>query len=165
MNKVFLSGSLIMDPIVRTTSSGKKVAHTVLAVKKPIRKKEERKEGEKDSIFIPIVLWDRNAENAEEYLKKGRRILVIGRLNKRSHGKNNTTYYVTEVICESFEFADSYRKDEQTATTADEPAKEIESPEPATESQPIEDDLDVFEKEINEIQIEDMFDELDDLPF
>ena len=77
LNKVMVVGNLTRDPEVRDTRNGKKVAKLGLAVDSG---------GGRDSadgaepVFLDVILWERNAENAETYLKKGSGILLEGRL-------------------------------------------------------------------------------------
>ena len=77
-NRVFLIGNLTRDPELRYTPQGTPVADLPLAVNtarggRGTEKKEE-------VLFIDCVVWDRQAETCCEYLKKGRPVLVEGRL-------------------------------------------------------------------------------------
>jgi len=77
-NKVILMGNLTRDPEVRYTPKGSAVCDLGLAVNRIYstdtgEKREER-------TFVDVVLWARLAEIAGEYLKKGRPVLIEGRL-------------------------------------------------------------------------------------
>ena len=98
MNKVILVGRLTKDPDVRYTQTGKCVASFSLAV--------DRGYGEnKDTDFIPIVVWDKIAEICGNNLTKGQKVLIDGRLQVRSYDdKTGQKRWVTEVIGSTVEF-------------------------------------------------------------
>lgn len=103
MNQITLLGRLTRDPEVKYTPSGKVVAQFGLAVDRPYKDAE----GKREADFIPIVVWGKSAETAGKYLAKGRRLLVEGRLQIRSYDdKNGVKRYVSEVIASRFEFID-----------------------------------------------------------
>ena len=80
MNKVLLTGNLARDPEVRYTQSGKAVASFSLAVNRRFGKANDGQQPSAD--FISIVAWEKLAEFCGNYLTKGSRILVEGRLQK-----------------------------------------------------------------------------------
>ena len=103
MNIVVLCGRLTRDPDCRFTQSGKQVTSFTLAVDKYVKAGEQ-----KQADFIPVVLWGKTAEVAGNGLSKGSKIVVSGRLQVRSYENNEgKKVWVTEVIGERFEFADS----------------------------------------------------------
>ena len=75
MNKVMLAGNLTRDPELRQTNSGKAVAEICLALDGPGGTREDP-----EPVFVDVVLWERTAETAGEYLKKGSAVLIEGRL-------------------------------------------------------------------------------------
>ena len=82
MNRVMLAGNLTRDPEMRFTPSGTAVTNLGLAVNREYTTKEgERK---KEVAFIRIVVWGKQAQSCQEYLKKGSSVLVEGRLQSRS---------------------------------------------------------------------------------
>lgn len=102
MNKVVLIGRLARDPEVRYTQSGKAVTSFTLAADRRVRKDTE---AQQTVDFIPIVAWDKLAEICGNYLAKGRKTAVEGRIQVRSYeAKDGAKRYVTEVIAESVEF-------------------------------------------------------------
>ena len=102
MNKVILVGRLTRDPEVKYTPSGRMVATFTLAVDRPFTSAAAKEKGEKEADFIPIVVWGNTAEFCGNYLNKGSKILVEGRLQLRSYdGKDGQKRYVTEVIANS----------------------------------------------------------------
>ena len=100
MNKVILHGRLARDIELRTTTSGKAVAQVSIAV--------NRRGKDAGADFIPLVIWGQTAETMNQYLGKGKEVLVEGRMQVRSYDdKNGNKRYVTEVVVESFDFCGS----------------------------------------------------------
>ena len=105
MNKVILSGNLTRDPEIRTTSTDRTVATMSLAVRRGSKKTDEN---QPDADFFPVIAWERLAEFCRNYLMKGSKIIVEGRLQTRSYeAKDGTKRYVTEVVANEIEFASS----------------------------------------------------------
>jgi single-strand DNA-binding protein len=96
VNKVILVGNLGKDPEVRYLQSGNAVCTLRLAVT------ERRKEGDgwKDHTeWMDVVTFGKTAENAGQYLKKGRQVYVEGRMQTRSYkDKHGVEKYRTEVV-------------------------------------------------------------------
>lgn len=104
MNKIILSGRLTEAPVVRYTTTGKVVCQFTLAVQRGFKNPE----GNYDADFIQVVLWGPAGERLGNTVTKGQRIIVEGRLQIRSYKtKNNTTRWITEVISNTFEYAES----------------------------------------------------------
>ena len=77
LNKVFLMGRLTFDPELRRTPSGTAVAELRLATSRSWTGKDgERKE---ETLYIDVTVWNRQAENCCQYLKKERRSTSRGR--------------------------------------------------------------------------------------
>jgi single-strand DNA-binding protein len=81
LNTVVLIGRLTKDPELRYTTSGKAVATLRLAVDRGTTNPQ----GEKETDFIDVVVWERQAETAANYLQKGRLVAVQGRLQIRQY--------------------------------------------------------------------------------
>lgn len=79
-NKVILMGNLTRDPELRYTPAGKAVANFSIAVNRKYRVDDQLKE---ETDFFDIVVFGKQAENCSEYLRKGRPVLVDGRLQQR----------------------------------------------------------------------------------
>src|ERR1700751_3437626 len=98
VNKVILIGNLGKDPEVKYTPQGTAVAKITLATNESDKDKggqwQERTEGHN------VVLWQRMAEIAGEYLKKGNKVYIEGRLQTRSWDDKQTNQkkYMTEVV-------------------------------------------------------------------
>lgn len=81
LNVVVLIGRLTRDPELRYTQSGKAVANLRLAVDRGTTNPQ----GERETDFIDVVVWERQAETVANYLQKGRLVAVQGRLQIRSY--------------------------------------------------------------------------------
>lgn len=100
VNKVILIGNLGRDPEVRYTPSGSAVCNVTLATTRNWKSKESGEKVE-ETEWHRIVFYDRLAEIAGEYLKKGRSIYVEGRLKTRKWtDKDGAEKYTTEIIAQ-----------------------------------------------------------------
>ncbi len=98
LNKVTLIGNLGADPEVRYTPTGAAVANISLATTRRWRDKQsgERKEA---TEWHRVIFFERLAEIAGEYLKKGSQVYVEGRLQTRKwQGQDGQDRYTTEII-------------------------------------------------------------------
>lgn len=108
MNKSILLGRLTKAPEIRLSQKNNtKVANFTLAVnRKYVAPGEERQ-----ADFINIVAYSKLAEFVEKYLKQGLQICVSGRIQTRTYEDNNgQKRYVTEIIAEEIDFANSLKK-------------------------------------------------------
>lgn len=114
MNKVTLLGRLVKDPDVKYTQTGKVVTQFTLAVDRPFKDAQ----GNKETDFIPVVLWGKTAELVGNSCQKGHRLIVEGRIQIRSYdAKDGTKRWVTEIIANSVEFVE--RKSDKGGTSGD----------------------------------------------
>lgn len=112
MNRIILLGRLVKDPDVKVTTSGKTVCTFTLAVYRPF----SGKDGKREADFINIQTWNKTAELIGNYVSKGQRLLVDGRLQIRSYdGKDGQKHYATEVIADRVEFIERKEKSAQKA--------------------------------------------------
>ena len=96
MNQVILIGRLCKDPEIRE-GNGKRIASYTLAV-------DRINEG---ADFIQCKTWEKGADFAEKYLKKGMKIAVNGRIQTGSYtNKDGQTVYTTNVIVNNHEFCE-----------------------------------------------------------
>ena len=108
MNKVILSGYVGKEVSVRESQSGMKVARYSLAVRRMTKK-----EGEQDTDWISLIAFDKKADFAEKYVKKGTRLIVEGHITTGSFtNKDGQKVYTTDVIVDSQEFAESKKNAE-----------------------------------------------------
>lgn len=102
VNKCIFIGNLGADPEVRYTSSGACVANMRLAVTTRYKKEDEWHD---DTQWINIVVWGKQAENAGEYLAKGRAIYIEGRMRTRSwDDKDGNKRWTTEVVAQTIQY-------------------------------------------------------------
>ncbi len=101
-------GRLTRDPELRTTGSGIAVASFSLAIDRDYKDDG----GERPTDFVPITAWRSLASFAQKYLKKGRMVCVIGRLQQQnwtdSNGNNRVSW---SILAEHIYFADNKKSD------------------------------------------------------
>ena len=98
MNTAILIGRLTKDPELRYTNTGKAVVNFTVAINRSFGKDSE-------ADFIPVVAWEKQAENCANYLSKGSQVGVQGRIQVRTYeGKDGGTRYMTEVVANNVEF-------------------------------------------------------------
>src|ERR1700678_2432700 len=108
-NRVILAGNLTRDPELRYTPKGTAVVKFGLAVNRTW--KDESGQTKEEVTFVDIDAWGRQAEVIAQYMRKGRPLLVEGRLkldtweDKNTHQKQSKL----KVTLESFSFIDSNR--------------------------------------------------------
>jgi single-strand DNA-binding protein len=97
MNVVTLIGNLATDVELKEVGDGKRLASFLLAVDR------SSKDGGAD--FVSITVWDRQAELCGQYLAKGKRVGLDGRLRSRSwNGDDGTRRSALEVVANRVEF-------------------------------------------------------------
>lgn len=110
MNKVILIGNISTDVELKYSQSNKAVATFNLAV----NREYTNTEGNKEVDFIKIVVWGKQAENINTYLRKGSKLAIEGRLQIRSYeSKEGKKSHITEVVAENVQFLDSKKNDKQ----------------------------------------------------
>ena len=103
VNKVILLGRLGRDPETRYASEGgTAICHLALATSRRYKDRDgNRKE---DTEWHNVVVFGRQAEIAQQYLRKGSEAYIEGRLRTRKYtGKDGIERYSTEVVCESLQ--------------------------------------------------------------
>lgn len=126
MNKVILLGRLTKAPEIRMSSANNDmlIANFSLAVNRRYTKQGE----ERQVDFINVVAFSKLAEFANKYLRQGLQICVCGRLQTRNYeDKNGIKRYVTEVIAEELDFADSFKKEDDSILNSDKPVNTQEN--------------------------------------
>lgn len=106
MNKTILLGRLTKNPEIKFSqiNNVKVVTFSIAVNRKYIKQGEERQ-----ADFFNIVAYSKLAEFVERFLKQGIQICVLGRFQTRNYeDKNGVKRYVTEIIAEEIDFADSY---------------------------------------------------------
>jgi single-strand DNA-binding protein len=105
LNKVMIIGNLGADPEMRYTANGSAVTTFRVAVSRWFSGADgERRE---ETEWFSVVAWQALAEQCSQYLQKGRRVFVEGRLQTRSwDGADGQRHYRTEVVAQSVLFLD-----------------------------------------------------------
>ncbi len=103
LNRVFLTGRLVVDPDVKYTPSGAQVAQFRIAVNRSYKKKDSD-EWLQESFFVTIVTWSKLAEKVEKNFKKGDLVIVEGRLNIRSYEVEGVKKWVTDITANNVSF-------------------------------------------------------------
>lgn len=101
LNKVLLIGNLTKDPEVRTTPGGQPVATITVATN--FSWKDQNGAQQEKTEFHTVILWRRLAEIAQQWIKKGSKIYLEGRIQTRSwdDATTGTKKYRTEIIGDS----------------------------------------------------------------
>lgn len=112
VNKVILLGNVGRDPDVRYPSQGQTVASFPLATSDRAYTTSSGTQVPERTEWHNIVMWGRNAEVAEKYIKKGTRLYIEGRLRTRNwEDKNKMKRYITEIYVDSFEMLGGGQKE------------------------------------------------------
>jgi len=160
LNQVTLMGNLTRDPELRQTPTGQNVTSFSLALNRSY--KDASGEWQEATDYIDIVCWGPLAERVAQYLSKGRRCLVQGRLQSRSWEQDGQKRNKVEVLANDVTFLDSRGSDNDSNTgsandsASDSEANEEDKPKPTKKAKK------------DDIVIEDIGDEpinLDDIPF
>jgi single-strand DNA-binding protein len=106
-NKVILIGNLTKDPEIRYTPSGTAVGDLRMAVNRRFRSGDGQEREE--TCFVGVTVWGRQAETCGEYLKRGRPLLVEGRLKYDEWEKEGQKFSRLSVVAERVQFLGSPR--------------------------------------------------------
>jgi len=145
-NRVILAGNLTKDPELRYTPKGTAIASIRLAVNRTW--KSETGETKEEVSFGDVDAWGRQAEVIAQYVKKGRPLLIEGRLKQDTWEDKNTHQKQSKlkVVLEGFSFIDSKGSGDSApaarpaAAAATAPGAAAEAPEPEA-APPEEDDV------------------------
>lgn len=103
-NQAIVMGNLTRDPELRTTPSGQQVASFAVATNRSWQDSSgERKEAVE---YHEIVAWGKLGELAAQYLAKGRKVMVVGRLQTQSWEKDGIKRQRTEIVASDVNFLD-----------------------------------------------------------
>lgn len=106
INKAILIGRLGADPEIRYTPAGSTVANFNIATNRVWKDKDGN--SQEETTWHRIVAWNRLAEVIKEYVKKGHRIYVEGRIQTRTwEDKNGQTRYMTEIVADQIQMLES----------------------------------------------------------
>lgn len=118
MNKAILIGNVGSDPEIRHTKSGTSVATVRLATTRKVN-------GQSETQWHSLVIWDKLAEIAEKYVSKGDKLSVIGEITYRKWQDKNTGQdrYSTEINVRELELLGGSRRDESEEHAPRQPQK------------------------------------------
>ena len=106
VNKVILIGNLGADPETRYLPDGNAVTNINLATSESWKDKNSGQKQEKTE-WHRVVLFRKLAEIAGQYLKKGSKVFVEGKLQTRQWEKDGHKHYTTEIVANELQFLDS----------------------------------------------------------
>ena len=104
INQVILMGNLTRDPELRTTPSGQSVCSFSLAVNRSWQGSDGQTQEAVD--YFDVTAWGKLGELVNQYLSKGRRCLVMGRLSQRSWEQDGQKRSKVEVVASDVTFLD-----------------------------------------------------------
>jgi single-strand DNA-binding protein len=141
MNNVILTGRLVAEPELKTTTTGVEVVSFRIAVNQDyVKDGEERK-----ADFFNVVAWRKTAVFINQYFHKGDGINIVGRLQSRQYEANDgSNRNVVEIVVEKVEFPLSRSQNNRVSTentytpTAENPQ---EVPDATAQQLPIDEDL------------------------
>lgn len=107
VNRIILIGNLGKDPIMAFTPSGKAHTRFTLAVNRYQRESKEGGERQKETDWFNIVAWERLAEICNNYLRKGSKVFIEGRMQSRKYTDNSgAERTIWEVIASDMQMLD-----------------------------------------------------------
>lgn len=144
INKVLLMGNLGRDPEVRYTQSGSAVANFSIATNRSWKDKQGNRQ--EHTEWHNVVAWGPKAEFVQNYLKKGSRVFIEGRLQTRDWTDNqNVRRFKTEIVANDIQFmdraSDSPGQGGQPSDPSGPPAEEPGGEPPPEDGAYLEDDI------------------------
>jgi single-strand DNA-binding protein len=147
LNKAMIIGNLGRDPEMRYTPGGQAVTQFTVAVNRNY--KGQNGEWQEETEWFRVVVWGQQAERAAEYLRKGNKVYIEGRLQTRQwEDKEGQKRYTTELVANQVTNLERRSRDEDgdpgpatgaTAAGANRPARPSQ---PAAADEPAGDKLD-----------------------
>ena len=134
INRATIIGNVGRDPELRYSAAGAAVCNITVATS---RNWKDKTSGEKveETEWHRVVFYDRLAEIAGEYLKKGRSVYVDGRLKTRKWAdKDGVERYTTEIVAENMQMLGGRDDGERTERPAERPAQRRAPKPPARSS-------------------------------
>lgn len=123
MNKLFITGNLVRDPELRTTTSGVSVCTFTVAVNRRQTAAQRQNGQQTEADYFRVSAWRELGENCAKWLIKGRKVAVVGPVSVSTHAANDgKTYANLEVTAQDVEFLSSAADQQKPA----EPAPQVE---------------------------------------
>jgi len=108
VNRIFLIGRLGRDPEMSYTPSGTAVTKFTLAVNRRPRSSKDGGERQEETDWFTIVAWEKLAETCNNYLHKGSKVFIEGRIQSRKYtDKNGVERIIWDVIASDMQMLDS----------------------------------------------------------
>lgn len=121
MNNVILIGRLVRDVELRYTQTNQAYARFTIAVDREMskeNKQEAEAKGQQTADFINVVVWGKQAENCNKFLKKGRKVAIQGSISTGSYTmQDGTKRYTTDVLARRIEFIDWAETEQNSKAT------------------------------------------------
>jgi len=134
LNRVTLIGRLTRDPEVRSTPNGRSVTTITIATGRAWTDQSGQKQ--KESEFHNVVMWSKLADIAGQYLRKGSRLYVEGRLKTRDWtGQDGVKRYRTEIIADNMIMLDGPSKSGFSSADSGAPSYVSEEPQATIEEE------------------------------
>lgn len=148
-------GRLTRDPELRSTPTGQNVCSLSLATNYVYTNQQSGQKVEQVE-YHNVVLWRKLAEIANQYLKKGRRVYIEGRLQTRSwDGNDGKKNYRTEVIADNMIMLDGGQGATGPQTSGYTPSTQSQSPTSPTSNKVVEEELPTINQD-EDINVEDI---------
>jgi len=106
VNKVILIGNLGRDPETKYLPSGSAVTNVTIATSESWKDKNSGQMQERTE-WHKVVFFNKLAEIAGQYLKKGSKVYIEGALRTRSYDKDGQKHYTTEIVADQMQMLDS----------------------------------------------------------
>lgn len=124
LNKVMLIGNVGVEPDYRATATGTPVVSLSIATNEKWTDKQGVRQEKTE--WHRVTMFNKLAELAGEYVKKGSKIYIEGKITTSSYEKNGEKRYSTEIIANSMQFLDS--KPQQSGTQAQQQQHKVAQP-------------------------------------
>ena len=168
LNKVMFIGNIVNDPEMRTTSGGQKVTSFRIATNRRW-KNQNTGEMQEDAQFHNIIAWGKLAEICSQYMTKGMRVFIEGRLTHRSwDDQQGQKRYMTEIVAENAIMLDRKGSGSSTNTQNAPQSNSSSTPASGQSKGPQQDDVSIPSPEqIPTINVDDDQEEIkvEDIPF
>ena len=123
INKAILIGNLGSDPELRQTQGGKDVCNFRMATSE--KWTDQGGESQERTEWHRVVVWGKLATVCAQYLAKGRRVYVEGKIQTRTYDKEGQTHYATEINASTVLFLDGGGQGRGSTDGYDEPSRPI----------------------------------------
>jgi len=135
LNRCMIIGNLGRDPEMRYTPSGQAVTQFTVAVNRNY--KDSQGERQEETEWFRVVAWGQQAEFAAEYLRKGAKVYVEGRIQTRQwEGQDGQKRYTTELVANTIQNLERRPRDDQGDGGSQLPPEPRERQRPAADQQP-----------------------------